>query len=172
MLTQTRLREVFDYNPLTGIFTYRESSRRGWVGKIADSIKPGRAGGYTLIMVDGEKFRASRLAWLYMTGQWPDEDVDHINQCRADDRWSNLRLATRGQNMANGSMRQDNSSGYRGVYWDKDHQKWRAQIGHNKKVHYCGLYDTPEEAARARDAKAVQLHGEFARPSIGGSFVH
>jgi hypothetical protein len=159
MLTQQRLRELLDYDPETGIFRYRKSARRGWAGKVAGSPKDG----YVLIGVDDERFRSARLAWLYMTGEWPDRDVDHINLCRSDDRWSNLRLATRGQNMANAEMRLDNTSGFRGVTWDDAHNKWRAQVHHNGKTHYCGLYATREEAATARDQKALLLFGEFVR---------
>jgi hypothetical protein len=165
MLTQTCLRELLDYDPITGVFRYRKSSRRGWSGKVAGSIKPGTSGGYRLIVVDGERFRASRLAWLYMTGTWPDEDVDHIDRNRSNDVWSNLRLATRSQNMANGHIRSTNTSGYRGVTWDERTGKWRAQVVHNYRNFYCGLHDTPEQAAQARDAKAVKLHGEYTRLS-------
>jgi len=163
MLTQTRLRELLDYDPETGVFRRRKSARRGWTGRQAGYLKPGKEGGYTVIQVDGELFRASRLAWLYMTGKWPDADIDHIDLNRSNDCWSNLRIATRGQNMANAGIRKDNTSGYRGVTWDADHGMWRAQVALNKRQYYCGLFATPEEAAVARDAKAALLHGAFVR---------
>jgi hypothetical protein len=161
MLTQTRLRELLDYDPLTGMFRYRTSLRRGWSGKVA-----GKAGGYRLIVIDGEKFRAARLAWLYMTGNWPDEDVDHIDRNRSNDAWNNLRSATRSQNMANTYRYSSNTSGYRGVTWDNFTGKWRAQVFRNYRNFYCGLHDTPEEAAQARDAKAAELHGEYVRLNV------
>lgn len=163
MLTQIRLREMLDYDPETGVFRFRK--KRGWEGKPAGCIKPGRGGGYCLIRLAGESFRASRLAWLYMTGEWPDQDVDHIDLDRMNDRWANLRLATRSQNMANGSKRRDNTSGYRGVTWNEATQSWRAQVSVNGKNHYCGLYATREDAAAARDLKATILHGDFVRLS-------
>lgn len=164
MLTQTRLRELLEYDPETGVFRWRKSSRRGWTGREAGCLKYGKGSGdYVLIRIEGETLRASRLAWLYMTGAWPDQDVDHANLNRSDNRWSNLRLATRSQNMANGSLRSNNTSGYRGVTWDAAHSKWRAQVRLGHRNYYCGLFDTPEAAALARDAKAATLHGAFVR---------
>lgn len=166
MITALRLRELLNYDPVTGVFTHRKGNRIGEAGRVAGHIKKSKGGGYTIIVLDGECFRAARLAWVYMTGEWPDYDVDHKNLCRSDDRWSNLRLATRSQNMANGELRLNNTSGHRGVTWDYDRSKWRAQVMCNGKNHYCGIFDSIEDAAKARDAKALLLFGDFARANI------
>ena len=110
MLTQLKLRELFNYDPVTGIFVNRRLAHRA-TGSITLE-------GYRTIHVDGERFRAARLAVLYMTGEWPKEHVDHINGFRLDDRWENLREATRSENMRNTKLRSNNTSGTRGVSWN------------------------------------------------------
>lgn len=98
-LTAERVRELLHYEPATGIFTRRiRTSNRTKVGAIvgADNGK-----GYLQISVDWRLYSAARLAWLYMTGEWPKEEIDHINRVRSDNRFSNLREATRSSNNCN-----------------------------------------------------------------------
>jgi hypothetical protein len=116
-----------------------------------------------LISVDNEKFRAARLAWLYMTGEWPKDIVDHINGVRDDDRWENLRAATQGQNCLNTARRSDNTSGVKGVGWNTRLGKWHARVKIGGQQHHCGYLDNLEDAKLARETKAGQLHGAFAR---------
>ena len=116
-----------------------------------------------MIGIDGVKYRASNLAWLYMTGEWPTTGIDHKDQDSTNDRWENLRLADQTQNNANARLRVDNTSGSRGVSWKQDKQKWKAYVNLNGRQIHCGYFDTIEEAKAARDAKASLLHGEFAR---------
>jgi hypothetical protein len=89
-------------------------------------------------------------------------EVDHANRNKLDNRRSNLRHATPGQSMANQSLRRDNSSGYRGVSWHPQTQKWAARITVNRKGRHLGLYETKEEAARVRDKAALEAWGPFA----------
>lgn len=91
------------------------------------------------------------------------EHVDHINGNPLDNRRENLRLATRSQNMANSTRRSDNTSGYKGVCWDKGMQKWRAGLSVNGKTRYLGCFDSPEQAHAVYLEAAKALHGEFAR---------
>lgn len=162
MLTQQRLRELLDYDPDTGTFRWR--NRPVGNGAFKPEYRAGaESHGYTTISVEGERFFASRLAWLYMTGKWPDNEVDHINGRPADDRWSNLREATRSQQVMNTSLRIDNKSGSRGVIWSKSKNKWRAFVNLKGRQFHCGYFDTIKEAKASRDAKATLLHGEFAR---------
>jgi hypothetical protein len=167
MLTQQRLRELLDYDPVTGIFRWRHqlkdifTSARGprnrWAGTKAGATT---VQGYHTISVDNERFRVSRLAWLYMTGEWPTKHIDHINGDQADDRWLNLREATVSQNIANAKLlRLNNTSGVRGVYWNKRLQKWHVRVS---KIHY-GYFDSLEEATKVRDAKAKLIYGAFAK---------
>jgi len=159
-ITAERLRYVLHYNPLSGVFTWRVStSNRSPVGSVAGTSSRG----YCTIAIDGVKYVASNLAWLYMKGTWPETGIDHKDQDPTNDRWDNLRLANQSQNLANSRMRHDNTSGYRGVSWRSDRGKWRAYVvWHGKTVH-CGYFDDIEEAVAARDTKALELHGAFAR---------
>ena len=94
----------------------------------------------------------------------PDLHVDHKDGNTFDCRRGNLRLATRSQNRTNAKMRTDNTTGYRGVFWEKDREKWTAKIAVNGSIQRrIGSFDTAEEAAVAYDAEAKKLHGEFAR---------
>jgi hypothetical protein len=161
MLTQQRLRELLDYNPTTGIFSSRRAKSKLKIGGVAGAT---HRQGYTLIGVDGERFRGCRLAWLYMTGEWPDQHIDHINGDPTDDRWNNLRECSRSENMANATLlRGNNTSGARGVSWNKRLEKWHARVNFEGKLHHCGYFDDFDEAVEARDEKAVQIHGAFAQ---------
>jgi len=90
---------------------------------------------------------------------------DHINRNGLDNRRSNLRLATKSQNMANAVSR-GGSSRFKGVLWDKARSKWKAQGKHNYKIYMLGRFDIEEDAARAYDAWAVKAFGEFARVNL------
>lgn len=154
-LTQERLKQLFHYDPLTGIFTrLTTTSPRAIAGDIAGC----QTQGYTVFRVDGTLHRAHRLAWLYMTGEWATDDIDHRNRVRSDNRWVNLRAATRGQNLQNSSKRKDNKCGITGVDFDTKRSKWRAQIAVDKRHIHLGRFDTKDAAALAyRQAKA-KLH--------------
>lgn len=96
-----------------------------------------------------------------MTGDWPPDDVDHRDLNKANNKWTNLRLATRSQNVANGARRTDNRSGFKGV--TRRGNKWEARIRAGGLLHYLGLFETTEAAHEAYCAAAAKLHGEFAR---------
>lgn len=164
-LTAQRLRELVHYDPETGVFTWIAASRPGV--RIGDRCGRVSRLGYREIGVEYGLRRANRLAWLYMTGEWPDGDVDHINRDKLDDRWSNLRLATRSQNMANVALRSNSTSGFIGVTFDKARGKWRAQIRIDGRKVNLGRYATAEEAARVYDAAAVDSFGGFAQLNFG-----
>ena len=87
--------------------------------------------------------------------------VDHINGNPLDNRKSNLRICTNAENQRNKGVYKNNKSGYKGVHWFKRDKKWQAQIKHNNKSIHIGLYEDKEEAARAYDKKAKELHGNF-----------
>lgn len=150
MLTQTTLREQLSYDPETGQWTWlrpllRSKMQPGDIaGRIMDS-------GRRQIRIAGAFYYASRLAWLYMTGEWPQHEVDHINRNRSDDRWCNLREATRSQNCYNKESR-----GRRGIYCCGN--QWSVNLGGR----YFGLYRFIEEAIVVRDCMLVMLAGNFA----------
>lgn len=90
-------------------------------------------------------------------------DVDHENRDGLDCRRSNLRPATPSENSMNTAVRRDNKSGFKGVGWHSKQKKWIASIRVNYKLIHLGSFDSPEEAAKAREEAARRLHGEFAR---------
>lgn len=106
---------------------------------------------------------AHRLAWFMMTGTWPRQDVDHINGNRADNRFANLREASRQENLRNMKRRSSNTSGYKGVSWSKIMKKWKAQIRNGITNMVIGYFDSPEQAHEAWKVAAIKVHGKFAR---------
>ena len=149
-LTAEKLRELLHYEPATGIFTWKvRTSTRVKAGDAAGCLD---GPGYLQIKVCSRKYRAHRLAWLYMYGEWPEDQLDHVNRVRTDNRIANLRDVSHKQNMQNASKSSNNTSGHPGVVWDKSISKWRAQIMHNYKRIYLGLFTTLEEALSARKA--------------------
>jgi HNH endonuclease/AP2 domain len=166
LITHSELLEAMDYNPETGIFRWKHRSdcSKRWnsryAGKIAGGIGPQ---GYMIIGFNGEKYRAHRLAWLYMTGEWPSEHIDHKKGNRLDNRFAKLREATNAQNIRNSTKKRTNTSGIKGVYWNRKCKKWQAQIVMNYVHHYLGVFTNIEDAEKAYREAADSLHGEFAR---------
>jgi hypothetical protein len=166
------LRSLLDYDPETGIFSWRKDLphktgvRRA--GMIAGSIN---GSGYTIIgfRFDGKRvsYKAARLAWLYVHGVWPKSDLDHKNRDRTDDRISNLRECTQSQNNANRTIFPGKPLKFKGVY---QYKSWGdgyfAVIHKDKKRIRLGPFDTPEEAHRAYLEQAEKLYGEFSYASI------
>lgn len=157
-LRAARLRELFDYDPETGAFVRRVTrSSNARSGDVAGCLTPY---GYLVINIDGKLYMCHRLAWLYMTGGWPsDLDVDHIDGNRANNRWSNLRLATRSQNLSN-RQGGKGKTGVRGVTLSPK-GRYVAKIWVRYRPIHIGTYDTLEEAKRAREAAGHKYHGEF-----------
>jgi len=158
-LTQAELRELLHYDPATGIFRWlvdrKGTAKAGTVAGMLD------ANGYVRIYVKNKPYRANRLAWFYMTGEWPSDMVDHEDRDRANNRWKNLREATRGQNRAN-SRPNCNGLGLKGV--KRKGRKFEAQINFKGEKIYLGLLSTAKQAAAIYALAARDLHGEFARP--------
>jgi hypothetical protein len=161
-LTHQRLLECLNYDPETGVFTYRISRHyRQTVGAVAGANS---GHGYLVIWIDAQKFYAHRLAWFYIHAAWPAKFLDHINGNPRDNRLANLREATQSQNLCNKAMQSNNKSGYKGVSWHKGARKWMAQIGGvGNERSYLGLFDDVEEAAQAYRDAAKAHHKEFAR---------
>ena len=114
-------------------------------------------------MVNGKLYYAHRLAWFYCTGEFPKHEIDHKNGITDANQWLNLREATRSQNQHNTSLRSDNTSGYKGVTWNKKSKKWQAQIMANGKNNYLGCFNDMGRACAERSKAEKELHGEFAR---------
>lgn len=151
-ITAERLRYLLDYDPWTGVFTWkRPTSNRVKVGSVANT-RDGK--GYIVIGVDGHHHRAHRLAFLYMTGRPPEGDIDHANRKRTDNKWANLREATRKENLRN-------KTGVRGTQLLRS-GKWRARIQVDGRSVHIGCFSTEELARIAYRAAALKHFGEFA----------
>ena len=153
------------YDPTTGIFKWAARvgsqgrvSRRA--GKVAGCVN--KLVGYVFLGVRGRIGLGHMWAWFYITGKWPRHEIDHRNRVRHDNRWKNLRKATRVQNCHNATIRSDNTSGFKGVGLHKQTGKWRARITAKRKTTNLGLFDTANEAAAAYVLEANRLHGMFA----------
>lgn len=147
-LTQKRLKELLHYNPETGIFT-RLKTVPGKAKKdnIAGYIKKD---GYRAISIDHKRYYASRLAWLYMEGYFPENEIDHKNRIRHDDRWINLRHVSHQCNLRNCGISKNNKSGITGVFWYGPSQKWGARIMISGKDIFLGYFKGKTDAVRAR----------------------
>lgn len=159
-LTAERLRELLDYDPLTGIFKWKKrTGSRSVVGAVAGNSS--RAG-YVDMKVDGERNYAHRLAWLYVHGIRPEGVIDHMNGIRSDNRIANLRdvsLSVNAQNSINGH-KDSKYSQLLGVTFCKRRQRYIAQIRAtgNTGMKYIGSFRTPEEAHQAYLARKLEIH--------------
>ena len=146
ILTQERLKELLSYDPETGVFVRVKSSGPAKIGAVAGTFHPA---GYLHIQINGAKFLSHRLAWLYMIGAFPPDQIDHINRNKKDNRFVNLRAATHSENMHNQPKPKNNTSGFKGVAYHKQHKKWHASIRINNVLKHLGDFFTPEEAGAA-----------------------
>lgn len=160
-LTQVRLKEMLDYNPDTGMLQWRVRRNGVKPEKDAGYIMPDQ--GYRVIGIDRRVHKAHRLAWLWMTGEWPNCQIDHINCDRADNRWANLRSASNSENQRNAGARSSNRVGLKGAHYCSGRDRWRSKIVVNGKTTWLGTFKTPEDAHFAYSRMAAKLHGEFAR---------
>jgi hypothetical protein len=166
MIEIEELRAAFNYDAETGVLTWRhrEDMLPTWntkyAGKRAGSI---HVLGYRKIRFKGKTPWEHRIAWAITHGRWPDDQIDHINGDKSDNRLANLREANNSQNGAN--RLQPNKWGLKGVAWDGRCNKWFAQIRKDGKITYLGTFDTPKAAHEAYVEAAQKLHGEFAKVS-------
>lgn len=149
------LRQILLYDPETGIWTWLKGRRTGSIaGTITNT-------GYRQIMIDKVCYLGHRLAYFYMTGEWP-EQVDHANCDRSDDRWVNLRNATHSQNKMNTPIQKNNTTGYKGVIYDSRRDKYYVRIKCDGISYFFGYYGTAIAASEVYIKVAGELHGEFA----------
>tara|TARA_R110000868_G_C10972546_1_gene770392 strand:+ start:32155 stop:32631 length:477 start_codon:yes stop_codon:yes gene_type:complete len=142
MLTHERLKEKLYYNPETGAFTHLTQNRSH-----CGSLNPK---GYIRIKVDNKGYLAHRLAWMYVNGKMPPDEIDHINHIKNDNRLSNLREASAEENNRNKKKSQKNKSGFTGVFCNKSKKKWIAQVMVNRECRHLGSFDSLIDAVAAR----------------------
>ena len=130
--------------------------------KIGDVVGSDNGSGYLTVMLDERKCYLHRLAWLYMTGEWPTDEIDHVDQDRSNNAWANLRAASRRENSCNLPVRSDNTTGFKGVSLDPRRGKWAAYINSGGRRYSLGYHASPEEAAAAYDHAAISKFGKFA----------
>jgi hypothetical protein len=156
-----RLKFLLDYDPDTGVFTWSNpTSARVRKGGVAGTIS--RTNGYRYIRLDRRNFPASALAWAYVTGEFPDLIVDHINRNQADDRWENLRLADPTQSNANRAVQKCNQTGLKGAQIEKRTGRFTAKIKSHGRSTHLGTFDTADEAHRAYLVAAKEKFGDYA----------
>lgn len=161
MITAEEIRQFLNYDPNTGHFR--------WKARVANHTKIGTTAGsknskgYEQIRLRRRNYAAHRLALLYVYGDWPSGQIDHINLDPLDNRITNLRLATPSQNTANQRKRNGTSSRFKGVTKHRQMSKWQAQIKLLGKNHYLGLFDSEEAAYAAYCKAAIEIYGPFAR---------
>ncbi|ECF5934230.1 Pathogenesis-related transcriptional factor and ERF protein [Salmonella enterica subsp. diarizonae] len=165
-ITQSYLHQILNYEPETGVFTWKSPGNRAFIGRVAGCLD---REGYVYFYVNKKRYFAHRLAWLYVYGFWPANLIDHVNGVRSDNRIINLREATRTECNRNSRRSKKNTSGVKGVHWSKNEKKWRARCGFNGKQHSLGYFLNITDAERAVIVFRKKHHGEFANQ---GGFYH
>ena len=155
------IKEALNYNPESGVFTWKVNRSNKMAGSIAGCL--GRKGGYVKITYNNKNYAAHRLAWFFIFGSFPNSYIDHIDNDPENNKLSNLRIATNAQNQQNAKTRKDSKSGYKGVFFSKRRNKWMARIRLSRFVQKdIGLYDNPEAAHIAYCEAAKLYFGEYA----------
>ena len=145
MLTQSELKSLLTYDPKTGVFTR--------YGKVPCTYR----GGYLLLRVKRKLYSAHRLAWLWVHGEFPEVQIDHINGVKDDNRIENLRNVTSRQNAQNAKLSALSTSKCTGVSWKKCAAKWVAYITFDYKITALGRFDSLLDAACARKSEEIRL---------------
>jgi hypothetical protein len=157
-LTADFVRNRFWYEPWTGQLSYRIPPNSCY--KQGDPVGTKTLKGYIRVVIDWKHYLSHRIIWLWMTGEWPEFEIDHIDGNKANNKWSNLRKAQSFQNMHYKGVQINNTSGFKGV-WKSSAHRWCAEIKIRGIKHIVGHYDTPEEASKARNAFAKKALGKF-----------
>ncbi len=161
MIERDVLMSLLDYCPDTGVFRWRlRPSRKIASGSVAGTVM---SHGYVRICIGRKFYYGHRVAWLFAHGEWPAEEIDHINGDPADNRIANLRPAARHKNAQNCGISRNNTSGVTGVSWDRREQKWAAYIMIARRKIALGNHADFDAAVQARRDAERRYFGEFAR---------
>lgn len=157
--TPEQIASTLSYDPESGALSWKvDAGSRGRAGKPAGYFD----GRYYRVQIDGAAYLSHRLAWCIQVGAWPVEFIDHADGDKLNNRWTNIRSASAGDNQANRQNLKSNTSGVKGVSWHKAHKKWYARVAHKGVTYVLGLFADLAEAGRAVAAKRESLHKEFA----------
>lgn len=154
-----RVRELLDYDPESGRLIWKVGTGRCVRGSEAGAIGKN---GYRVIGIDGTCFLSHRLVWLHVYGSLPETDIDHIDRSRSNNRLTNLREASRAQNNGNSGLMRTNTSGKRGVSFERSRNKWAAYIWRGNRKYHLGYFSSCDDAGRAYDHAAAEYFGDFA----------
>lgn len=154
MVTLNRLKEVLYYDPSSGIFTYKVNRGTAKIGNVAGNLSKA---GYRYLSIDNVTYAEHRLAWLYIYEKWPDNDIDHINRIKNDNRILNLRDISKKQNNLNKEFKLSSNYLYRGI------RKTTGSLGYSAELQgmYLGTYSTQEEASIVYENTAKKEYKEF-----------
>jgi histone acetyltransferase (RNA polymerase elongator complex component) len=150
--------ELFSYDSKTGKIFQQQKRPNVKIGEIAGTITPK---GYRYIQAKGRKYPAHHLVWYFETGSFPNLFIDHIDGNKLNNHFSNLREVTTKQNNEHRGKQKNNSTGYKGVTFNKRLEKFIAQIQHNSKQLHIGTFDTALEASQAYEQKAKSLFSHY-----------
>ena len=158
---QELLLEHFEYNPDTGVVTLiKARSTNTDINKVGNPVGTLSNRGYLIVCLNNKRYLLHRIIYKMVTGEEPTF-VDHRDGNPMNNKWTNLRSATQQQNNSNTTLRSDNTSGLKGVSWNKSSQKWKSTICKDGSTIHLGLYNTKEEAHEAYCNKGKELFGEF-----------
>lgn len=155
ILTQERLRFLMDYDPDTGRFTRKVKAKNQPAGT---PVGTSGTRGYLQCSIDGKPYKLHRLAWLYVHGVWPSDQIDHINHNTSDNRLCNLREVSCAENHQNRARKTNSASGYLGVTWHKRDHRWQAHLEVNGKAIHLGSYRDLTDALAARQQAELKFH--------------
>lgn len=162
MISATELSEILEYDRHTGLFKWVTSPNfKIKIGDVAGSLH--KYSGYIQLRVNKKLYPAHRLVWLYVYGEYPILQIDHINGVRDDNRVENLRCVTPAENAMNKCVYKQNKLGVTGVYYDKRINKYCAYIKVNKIQHHLGVFESLEDAKYSRLTAEKQYFGKFSR---------
>lgn len=162
LISHEDLKELLDYDPLTGIFKRKKSKFSNLIGKPAGTLN---SIGYMVLVLGGRKghsYLLHRLAWFYVTGEWPKNQIDHVNRIRSDNRFENLRECSGSENSWNKGAQSNSKTGVRGISWVKARKKWVVKLNKGREVVYVDFFEDFKQAKEAWEIKSKEIYGEFA----------
>lgn len=155
-MNQEEVRRLFDYNADTGELVNKVT--RGGNAPAGSRVGCDKGNGYLMVGVNKKFYLVHRLIWLWVHGYFPENNIDHINRDRSDNRLVNLREVSQSCNARNSTTKSNNTSGVNGISWDRRRGKWRPVITVNRKDHHLGYFQDFTEAVKARHAAEIEYN--------------